>query len=395
MRRAVRAGAAFVIAAILLAAPALAYDEPVKKETFEMPSYTTLGGKTIKKVRIGWEAYGKLSPNKDNVILITHFFSGDSHAAGKYKPADAAPGYWNAIIGPGKPLDTNKYYVVSSDTLVNLSPKNPMVVTTGPASINPDTGKPYGMDFPIVTIRDFVNVQKALLESLGVTKLEAVMGASMGALQAMEWAVAYPDMVKRVIPVIGAGEIDGWAVGWLDIWASPIRMDPNWNNGDYYGKTEPAAGLALALKIVTLHAQNPARINKAFGRKWAKEGANPLASFDNLYAVSASLNAAAAARTKVADANHFLYLVRANELFVAGHGASLEEGLKKIKAPMLLLPAKGDLLLFPAMSQRVRDIVKANGGEVEYLELVGDFGHLDGVLGIAQAGDAIKAFLAK
>jgi homoserine O-acetyltransferase len=395
MRRAFRAALAIVAAMFMLAAPARAYDDPVTKQTFEMPSYTTMGGKTIKKVRVGWEAYGKLSPNKDNVILITHFFSGDSHAAGKYKPGDAAPGYWNSIIGPGKPLDTNKYYVISSDTLVNLSAKNPTVVTTGPATINPDTGKPYGMDFPIVTIRDFVNVQKALLESLGITRLEAVMGASMGALQAIEWSVAYPDMVKRVIPVIGAGEIDGWAAGWLDIWASPIRLDPNWNNGAYYGKAEPEAGLALALKIVTLHAQNPARINKAFGKKWAKDGANPLASFDNLYAVSAALNGAAAARAKIADANHFLYLVRANELFVAGHGGSLEDGLKNIKAPMLLLPAKGDLLLFPAMSARVRDIVKANGGQVEYLELVGDFGHLDGVVGIAQASDTIRAFLAK
>lgn len=205
MRRAFRAAPAIAAAMLLLATPARAYDDPVTKQAFEMPSYTTVGGKTIKKVRVGWEAYGKLSPNKDNVILITHFFSGDSHAAGKYKPGDAAPGYWNSIIGPGKPLDTNKYYVISSDTLVNLSAKNPGVVTTGPASINPDTGKPYGMDFPIVTIRDFVNVQKALLESLGITRLEAVMGASMGALQAIEWATAYPSMVKRVIPVIGAG----------------------------------------------------------------------------------------------------------------------------------------------------------------------------------------------
>ncbi|MGH7006238.1 MAG: E22 family MetX-like putative esterase, partial [Alphaproteobacteria bacterium] len=356
---------------------------------------TTMGGKVIKKVRIGWEAYGKLSPNKDNVILVTHFFSGDSHAAGKYKPGDAAPGYWNSIIGPGKPLDTSKYYVISTDTLVNLSPKSPNVVTTGPASTDPDTGKPYGMNFPIVTMRDFVNVQKALLDSLGVEKVEAVMGASMGALQAIEWATAYPGMVKRVIPVIGAGEIDGWAIGWLDIWAAPIRMDPDWNGGDYYGKAEPAAGLALALKIVTLHAQHPLRINKALGRKWAKEGANPLDSWSNNYAVPATLDAAAAARTKVADANHFLYLVRANQLFVAGHGGSLEEGLKKITAPMLLIPSKNDLLLFPEMSRRVRDIVQTQGGKVEYHEIGGDWGHLDGVVLIGQAAEAIKAFLAK
>jgi homoserine O-acetyltransferase/O-succinyltransferase len=198
-----------------------------------------------------------------------------------------------------------------------------------------------------------------------------------------------------VIPVIGAGEIDAWSIGWLDIWASPIRLDPNWNNGDYYGRAEPAAGLALSLKIVTLHALNPLRINKAFGRKWAKEGANPIDSWSNNYVIAAAMDAAAMARAKVADANHFLYLVRANQLFVAGHGGSLEEGLKKIKAPMLLIPSKNDLLLFPAMSGRIRDIVKANGGQVEYMELVGEAGHLDGLLAITQASEAIKAFLAK
>jgi homoserine O-acetyltransferase len=186
----------------------------VKKNVFEIPSYTTIGGKTVKRVKIGWEAYGKLAPSKDNVILITHFFSGDSHAAGKYKAEDATPGYWDAIIGPGKPIDTGKYYVISSDTLVNLNVKNPNIVTTGPATMDPDTGKPYGLSFPIVTIRDFVNVQKALLESLGIGQLQAVAGASMGALQAIEWATAYPDLVKRVVAVVGSGEVD--AMGpWL------------------------------------------------------------------------------------------------------------------------------------------------------------------------------------
>lgn len=376
-------------------APAIAYDQLVQKQVFEMPSYTTFGGKTIKRVRIGWEAYGTLAPNKDNVILVAHFFSGDSHAAGKYKAEDAAPGYWDAIIGPGKPVDTDKYYVVSSDTLVNLSAKNPNVVTTGPATINPDTGKPYGTTFPIVTIRDFVNVQKALLASLGITKLHAVMGASMGALQAIEWSAAYPEMVDRMIAVIGAGEADAWTAGWLDIWASPIRLDPNWNNGDYYGKPEPLAGLALALRIVTLHAQSPLRVDKAFGRKWAKDSADPLQSMDNRYAISAALDTAAAARARVADANHFLYLVRANELFVAGHGKSLEEGLKKIKAPMLLLPAKHDMLLLPELSREVRDIVEAGGGKVEYAEIDGEWGHLDGIVNVGQVGDRIKDFLAK
>ena len=143
----------------LLAGAAGAQDLLVEKKTFELPTYTTAGGKTIKNVRIGWEAYGKLNADKSNAILVPHFFSGTSHAAGKYKPDDKAAGYWDSIIGPGKAIDTNTYYVISADTLVNLNFKDPNVVTTGPASINPETGKPYGLTFPIVTIRDFVNVQ--------------------------------------------------------------------------------------------------------------------------------------------------------------------------------------------------------------------------------------------
>src|SRR5207244_4866527 len=137
-----------------------------------------------------------------NAILVTHFFSGTSHAFGKYAESDTAAGYWNAIVGPGKAIYTNKYYVLSSDTLVNLNVNASNVVTTGPATVDPDTGKPYGMSFPVVSIKDFVEVQKALIESLGVKKLKAVVGASMGGFQAYEWAASHPEMVERIIPVV-------------------------------------------------------------------------------------------------------------------------------------------------------------------------------------------------
>ena len=143
----------------------------VQKQKFTLDSYTTENGQTITPVNIGWEAYGKLNADKSNVILITHYFSGSSHAAGKYQQDDATPGYWDAIIGPGKAIDTNKFYVISSDTLVNANVFDKNVITTGPATTNPATGKPYGLAFPVVTIGDFVEVQKALLDSLGINKL--------------------------------------------------------------------------------------------------------------------------------------------------------------------------------------------------------------------------------
>ncbi|MBX2805888.1 MAG: homoserine O-acetyltransferase [Hyphomicrobiales bacterium] len=382
----------FALAAI---APfsASAYEPLVEKNVLELPSFETFGGAEIKDVKVGWEAYGELNADKSNVILICHFFTGNSHAAGKYSPDDTAPGYWDAIIGSGKPIDTDKYYVISVDSLVNLGTGNPNVVTTGPASINPATGKPYGMSFPIVTIRDFVNVQKALLDELGVEKLHAVMGASMGALQTYEWAAAYPGRVGRVIPVIASGWASGDLIAWLNIWAAPITLDANWNGGDYYGGEPPRQGLATALKVVTLHAQNAEWSNGVFGRAWAEQSADPAESFDNLFKIEATLNAVGAARAESSDANHFLYLAKANQLFYAGHGKTLYEGLLAIDSPVLLIHTNEDLV-FPGDDVReTAAIIKSDGTAVDIVELQGTRGHLDGVLSIAQAGDAISKFL--
>ncbi len=344
-----------------------------------MPSYTTVSGGTIKNVKIGWEAAGALNPEKSNAILITHFFSGTSHAFGKYAASDPAPGYWDAIIGPGKAIDTDKYYVISSDTLVNLNVKLPNVVTTGPASINPDTGKPYGMSFPVVSIRDFVNVQKALIESLGIKKLKAVAGASMGALQAYEWAASYPEMVERIIPVIGTPAADPYLIGWLDLWGEPIRLDPNWRGGDYYEREPPLAGLTVALKIVTLHANQWewAASTQAGPADVAKD---PAKAMDNKFKIEATLENAAASRAKVADANSFLYLAKASQL------AAVDP--KKIKLPALVLYSPTDLVFYPPF---VEDAAKQIGS-VETAKLPGPNGHLNGLFAIGQASEKISAF---
>ncbi len=389
--RAAMAVALLAMAGLWAGGPALALDAIVEKKSFTLPAYTTAGGAPLKDVKVGWEAYGTLNADKSNAILVTHFFSGTSHAAGKYKADDKVPGYWDAIIGPGKPLDTDKYYIISSDTLVNLNAKDPNVITTGPASLQPGTDKPYGMSFPVVGIRDFVNVQKALLDSLGIKKLHAVMGASMGALQAYEWAAAYPEMVSRVVPVIGAGDADGWLVEWLDLWAAPIRLDPNWNNGDYYGRTPPDKGLALSLKIVTMQAGYWTWADDAFGRKWAEPGQDPSKAMGNRYAIEAALDNVGAARAQVADANHLLYLVKANQTFVAGG----DGGLARIKAPVLLISTGEDLVFPPPAIQRTADGIRAGGAKVEQVTIGGGRGHLNGVVNISEASGAITRFLAQ
>ncbi|HEY8566318.1 MAG TPA: homoserine O-acetyltransferase [Beijerinckiaceae bacterium] len=381
--------AALALSLALAASPALAQssDMIVEKKTFALPSYTTVGGATLKNVRIGWEAYGTPNADRSNVVLVTHFFSGTSHAAGKYKADDKVAGYWDAIIGPGKAIDTTKYYVVSSDTLVNINAFDPNVVTTGPASINPETGKPYGMSFPVVSFRDMVNVQKAWLESLGVKKVKAVIGASGGALQAYEWAVAYPEMVERIVPVIGAAGGDPFLNAWLDVWAQPIRLDPKWKGGDYDPKDPPREGLAAALKVVTLHANGADWAKTTFGFAPAVEGKNPADSMGHRFRIEAALDAAGAARASIVDANNFLYLVKANQL--AGADPA------KIKVPALLIYAPTDLVFRPEWVERTAAAIKANGVPVETMTLDGPNGHLNGVLHIAKAGPKIAEFLGR
>ncbi len=378
---------------LLLAGHASAYDGLVEKQIFSMPSYTTGEGEVIKDVRIGYETYGTLSPSKDNAILVLPYFSGTSHAAGKYAASDQSSGYWDSIIGAGKPIDTDKYFVISADGLVNQNTKDPHTTTTGPASINPDTGQPYGMSFPIVTILDFVYVQKALVDSLGITKLRAVMGLSMGGLQSFEWAAAFPDSTDRIIPVVGAAEASGYLIGWLNVWSAPIQLDPKWNSGDYYGKSEPTEGLATAFKTLLLHAEHYGGVSKAFGRKWAADGKDPATSWKNKFAIEENLDAFGASRAKDCDANSFLYQTKAIQLFVTGHKGALEDGLRDIKARVLLLPARSDLMVFPDYAKEAAEILRRQGKQVEYFEIPGDGGHIDGVFNIAAAGEPIRKFL--
>jgi homoserine O-acetyltransferase len=393
MRR--RLSALFLIAA-LSASGASAQDLITQKKVFEIAEFTTQGGKVIKGVKVGWESYGELNADKSNAILICHFFSGNSHAAGKYAAADKAPGYWDAIIGPGKAIDTTKYYVLSSDTLVNLGAGDPTVTTTGPASIDPATGKPYGLSFPIVTMRDFIEVQKRLVDSLGIRKLAMVGGASMGAIQTYEWAATYPDMVGAIMPVIGAGVTDGFLIGWMDAWSKPIQLDPKWNGGDYYGKEPPLAGLAQALSVITLHANHWEWANKAFatpeGAKWAKEGEDPAGSMDAKYQIQATIDAAGMARAKLADANHLLYLAKTNQLAAGANGKAR---LARIKAPTLLIHQPEDLVFPARYVEDTAKAIEANGAKVTVVKLEGDRGHLDGVLSMKQAEGAIAAFLAE
>ncbi|TLU64792.1 homoserine O-acetyltransferase [Thalassotalea litorea] len=373
----------------LLVSSAFAETMLVNKQQFTVNNFKTFNGSTIDTVNIGWEAYGQLNDDKSNVILITHYFTGNSHAAGKYAETDPLPGYWDAIIGPGKAIDTDKYYVISSDTLVNASAYDPNVITTGPATINPRTQKPFGLTFPVVTIRDFVNVQKALLDSLGIKKLHAVVGPSMGSMQAIDWAVAYPDMVERMVSVIGTAQADAWLVAALEKWAYPIKQDPNWQQGNYYDGDKPITGLTQSLALITQEAMHPAIFNASNPNHNPLEKA-PLMDINANYPVVDWLYGAAEKRTKLIDANHILYLVRANQTFIAGYGNDLASALQNVKAKTLFLPASNDLLLYPAMAQKAHELI---GEGSQYDEIEGKWGHLDGIFSIQSKANELSAFL--
>lgn len=384
------AGAAAGVAG-MLAAPAAQAQGVVEKRVFEASNFQTRGGATIPKVRIGYQTMGELTAAGDNAVLICHFFSGNSHAFGRLQPGGPA-GYWDAIIGPGKAIDTGRFFVVSADTLVNVNVPDANTVTTGPASINPDTGRPWGMGFPVIAMRDFVEVQKRLLDGLGVKRQALVAGPSNGGLQAIEWAAAYPDFVARTMPVIAA-EIDAWLQGWLDLWESPIRLDPNWREGDYYGqgREPPLRGLAEAWKLVTLQARD---------RVWARqfdrqlpEGQDPARRIGDRFAIEKWLDDAAMARARTSDANAFIYMVRANQLFLNDY-PSLAAAVAGAARRWLVVSSPTDRVFLQSGVEEFIAALRSAGKQVQAAEVTGPLGHLNGVVAMAPVAAQISAFLA-
>jgi homoserine O-acetyltransferase len=347
------------------------------------------GGKTLKDVRVGYETYGKLNAAGDNAIFVPHFFTSTSHAAGKYAPTDAAPGYWDPIIGAGRPIDTDKYFVISADALTNLNTKDSNVATTGPSTVNPETGKPYGMAFPVVSFRDTVRVHKALVDSLGVKRLHAVAGASGGSIQAMEWAAAYPDFVQRVVHVIGPGfDISPYVIEMLDVWMTPIRLDQN-------GTTATTTAATSRKMASRMHSRSSRSTRARMGDKTLVTSRPTrqrilLPRWGNLFAIEDTLMKAGIGRAKTADANSMLYTAKANQIYRLS-----DDEVKGMKAKILFVPAASDAIFPPELSRRAAERYRAQGGVSEVVVIEGDGGHLEGVFNVAKQGDAIRAFLAK
>lgn len=357
------------------------------QHVFDLGEYRCVSGETLENVRIGYETYGTLDPDGSNAILVCHYFSGNARAAGPADDVHDLPGWWDKAIGPGKALDTDRYFIVCSNSLANLNACDGFSVTTGPASENPATGKAWGLDFPIVRVEDFVHVQKRLLEHLGIERLVAVAGPSGGSVQAVQWSVEYPDMVPRVIAVIAPGlYIHPYAAAMMELWARPITADPAWNRGDYYTAEPPREGLAQALALVNLTALSYDVVG-AFGFEPAEDGKHPADSFEHQFIADATLDGIARARAETLDANSFLYMIRAYKLYDVRHR------LDESRARYLFIPSETDMVFPPHLSETAVADLKAAGLDADLFMLEVSGGHLDGLAQIDRADDAIRRFL--
>ncbi|OQA30860.1 MAG: Homoserine O-acetyltransferase [Betaproteobacteria bacterium ADurb.Bin341] len=360
----------------------------VQRHVFALPSFTTASGRTLKDVRVGYETYGSLNAARDNAIVVCHYFAGTAHAAGRYQESDPLPGWWDGVIGPGKIFDTDRYFVVCSDTLCCLPVLDKRVVTTGPATINPDTGKPYGLDFPVLRYQDLVRVQKALLDSLGVSRLVAVAGPSAGGFQALEWSVEFPDMVPRVVAVVTPGtSMEAHYLAVADYWVRPILTDPAWQNGNYDLDKQPRVGLTEALRIATISSMTESTLRMLGNLDPADPAHPPSESILNEYMCAKRIGDMARASSMMIDANHYLYLVRAGQLF------NVEDRLSRAKAKYLFVPVATDTVARVTTNEAAVDKVRAAGLRAELKVMQTPGGHLDGLTLLPLVKDEITAFL--
>jgi homoserine O-acetyltransferase len=340
-------------------------------------------------ITVAYETYGKLTPERDNAILICHALSGDAHAAGYHSPNDSKPGWWEDMIGPGKAFDTDKYFVICSNVLGGC------VGTTGPSSINPRTGKPYGMAFPVVTIGDMVKVQHRLVEYLGIEKLLTVTGGSMGGMQALEWALRYPDKIASSIIIASTSCLSAQSIAFDAVGRNAITFDPNWNNGNYYGKPVPATGLAIARMIGHITYLSDEAMHRKFGRKLREREAF---SFDFIseFEVETYLDYQGSKFVDRFDANTYLYVTKAMDYFDAGEyygNGSLVEAFKRVMSRMLVLSFTSDWLFPPYQSGQIVDAMIKAGKDVSYLDIDSPHGHDSFLLEFEIESEVIRNFL--
>jgi homoserine O-acetyltransferase len=325
--------------------------------------------KKLAPVDVAYETYGKLNDAGDNVILICHALSGNAHVASINSPDDSKPGWWDVMVGPGKGIDTDKYFVICSNFLGGCSG------TTGPSSINPESGKPYGFEFPIITIADMVKVQKLLLDKLSINGLLAVIGGSIGGMQVLQWSIAYPDFVKAAIPIATTSHLGAQSIAFDAVGRNAILADSKFADGQYTNGKGPDRGLAIARMIGHITYLSEQGMREKFGRELRNSHSYNY-DFNSEFSVETYLDHQGQSFVGRFDANSYLYITKAADYFDIGKDyGSLRNAFAKTSCRFMVISFSSDWLFTPAQSRDVVDALVANNKDVSFCDISSPYGH--------------------
>ena len=344
-------------------------------------------GATLAAVEVGYETYGVLDPDGSNAVLICHALTGNQHVAGA-DPRTGRPGWWARLVGPGLPIDPARHFIVCANVLGGCSG------SSGPASIDPATGSPYGMAFPVITIRDMVRAQAALLDFLGVGPLLAVVGGSMGGMQALDWAVAYPARVRAVVAIAAAARHTAQNIAFHEVGRQAIMADPNWRGGAYHDGTPPAAGLAVARMAAHITYLSEEGLTAKFGRRLQERDAVSF-GFDADFQVESYLRHQGLSFVERFDANSYLYITRAMDYFdlAAPHDGRLAAAFAGTTTRFALISFTSDWLYPTAESRRIVRALNAANARVSFVELDSPHGHDAFLLDTPEMNRVVEGFL--
>jgi homoserine O-acetyltransferase len=347
-------------------------------------------GRTLGPIHVAYETYGRLNADRSNAILICHALTGDSHVAGYHSETDRKPGWWEIMVGPGKGIDTNRYFVICSNVLGGCKG------TTGPSSINPATGRPWGLDFPVITIEDMVKVQKRLVEHLGIDRLLCVTGGSMGGMQVLEWAVRYPDAIASAIPIATTARLNAQSIAFDAVGRNAILADPNFAGGQYHDGPGPDRGLSIARMVGHITYLSEQGMHEKFGRQ-LRNAQTYKYDFTSEFSVETYLDHQGRIFVERFDANSYLYITKAIDYYdlAAQRGGSLEEAFRAARARFLVLSFSSDWLFTSAQSRQIVDALLACGRDVSYSEISSPYGHDAFLLEPEIIGRLISGFLAR
>jgi len=325
-------------------------------------------GRVLGPLTLAYETYGQLNAARTNTVWVAHAWTGDAHAAGRHHPDDRKSGWWDDMIGPGKVLDTDRYYVVCSNVVGSC------YGSTGPTSINPRTGKPYNLTFPVVMVRDMVRAQQLLREQLGIERVLTVIGGSMGAMQALEWGIHYPEHTASIIPIAGTGRTSPMAIALNALARQAIFNDPMWKKGNYRPEHPPADGLALARAVGHISFLSDLSMHLKFGRRFSvRDG---VFDFFGRFEIERYLEYNGRNFVDRFDTNSFLYLAKALDLYDVAWGFDgLDEALDRLHCPSLWFAFTSDWLYPPNQTEELVGILRHLARPVEYHLIDSDYGH--------------------